>query len=279
MSKKEKKPMKLGREKGRIFPSGREMRRHIVKNGKLKIMYLVLYALVILVLVRSLLRSEYHNVFMCVLTVVLFTLPAFVEKNLGLHIPTVLESIVLLFIFSAEIMGEVNCYYQKIPHWDTMLHTINGFMCAAIGFALLDILNKNRKVKFQLSPAFLAVVAFCFSMTIGVLWEFFEFGADVILLTDMQKDTVIHTISTVTLDTAQTNTAQIIDGITSVAVNGQTLPIDGYLDIGLYDTMKDLFVNFIGAVIFSIIGYFYVKSRGKGKVAKQFIPVKAEDEG
>lgn len=277
MSNKDKKPVRLGKEEGRIIPSGKEMRRHIVKNGKLKIMYLVLYALVILVLVRSLLRGEYHNVFMCVLTVVLFMLPAFVEKNLGLHIPTVLESIVLLFIFSAEIMGEVNCYYQKIPHWDTMLHTINGFMCAAIGFALLDILNKNRKVKFQLSPAFLAVVAFCFSMTIGVLWEFFEFGADVLFLTDMQKDTVIHTISTVTLDTAQTNTAQIIDGITSVAVNGQTLPIDGYLDIGLYDTMKDLFVNFIGAVIFSIIGYFYVKSRGKGKVAKQFIPVKTED--
>lgn len=277
MKNQDKRQKKLGKEKGRIFPSGREMKRHIVKNGKLKIMYLVLYALVILVLVRSLLRGEYHNVFMCVLTIVLFMAPAFVEKNLGLHIPTVLESIVLLFIFSAEIMGEVNCYYQKIPHWDTMLHTINGFMCAAIGFALLDILNKNRKVKFELSPAFLAVVAFCFSMTIGVLWEFFEFGADVILLTDMQKDTIIHTISTVTLDTAQTNTAQIIDGITSVAVNGQTLPIDGYLDIGLYDTMKDLFVNFIGAVIFSIIGYFYVKSRGKGKVARQFIPVKTEE--
>jgi hypothetical protein len=253
------------------------MRQHITKNGKLKVMYIVLHTLVIIVLVRSLLRGEYHNVFLCLLTIVLFMAPAFVEKNLGLHIPTLLESVVLMFIFAAEILGEVNCYYQKIPHWDTMLHTINGFMCAAIGFALLDILNKNTKVKFQLSPVFLAVVAFCFSMTIGVLWEFFEFAADTLFLTDMQKDTVIHTISTVTLDTAQTNTPQIIENITSVAVNGEVLPIDGYLDIGLYDTMKDLFVNFIGAVIFSIIGYFYVKSRGKGKVAKQFIPVKTED--
>ena len=78
--------------------------------------------------------------------------------------------------------------------WDTVLHTLNGFLMAAIGFALVDILNRNKKISFQLSPAFLAVVAFCFSMTIGVIWEFFEFGMDQIFHLDMQKDTIVNTI-------------------------------------------------------------------------------------
>ena len=68
-----------------------------------------------------------------------------------------------------------------------------------------------------------------------------------------------------------------VTGITDTAVNGESLGLGGYLDIGLLDTMKDLFVNFIGAVVFSIIGYFYVKSRGKGKVASKFIPSRKEE--
>ena len=101
----------------------------------------------------------------------------------------------------------------------------------------------------------------------------FEFGADVFFLTDMQKDFVINRISSVALDETLTNTPVVIDGITSVAVNGVELGLNGYIDIGLIVTMKDLIVNFIGAVVFSFIGYFYVKSRGKSKFAKNFIPV------
>ena len=114
-----------------------------------------------------------------------------------------------------------------------MLHTINGFICAAFGFALVDIFNRNRRIKFELSPVFLAIVAFCFSMTIGVLWEFFEFGMDMIFKTDMQKDFVINTISSVKLDPTNSNKAVIIKNITDVAVNGESLGLGGYLDIGL----------------------------------------------
>ena len=109
---------------------------------------------------------------------------------------------------------------------------------AAIGFALADILNESKKVRFALSPVYLSIVAFCFSMTIGVIWEFFEYGMDRVFGLDMQKDTIIN----------------------------------GYRDIGLIDTMNDLLVNFAGAVVFSLIGYFYVKSRGKGKFAGGLIP-------
>lgn len=114
-------------------------------------------------------------------------------------------------------------------------------------------------------------------MTVGVLWEFFEFGMDRIFHMDMQKDTVVSSITSVMLDPTNKNIPVTIDGITSVTVNGQELGFGGYLDIGLYDTMEDLFVNFIGAVVFSTIGYFYIKHRGKGKLAKAFIPTITEE--
>lgn len=130
----------------------------------------------------------------------------------------------------------------------------------------------------KLSPLFVAIVAFCFSMTIGVVWEFFEFSMDQMFHLDMQKDTVIHQIHSVMLDPTRSNVAVHIRGINDAVVKGESLGIGGYLDIGLIDTMKDLIVNFIGAVVFSIIGYFYIKNRGKGRFAKRFIPrLKSKD--
>lgn len=236
------------------------------------IVYMVLRALVILMMVLQIFNKNYENVFLCVLTLLLFIVPSFIQVNLRIELPSALEITILLFIFAAEILGEIQAYYIKFPFWDTVLHTINGFLMAAIGFALADILNRSKRISFQLSPVFLAIVAFCFSMTIGVLWEFFECSMDMFFGLDMQKDTILNSISSVMLDPIGGNTPTSIRNITSVTVNGQDLGLGGYLDIGLLDTMKDLFVNFIGAVVFSIIGYFYVKNRGKGKFAKRFIP-------
>lgn len=237
------------------------------------IVYMVLRALVILTLVLQILKQNYENVFLCILTLILLIVPSFIQVNLKIELPTALEIIMLLFIFAAEILGEIQAYYIKIPAWDTVLHTLNGFLMAAIGFALVDILNRSDRFSFQLSSAFLALVAFCFSMTIGVVWEFFECGMDLFFGLDMQKDTIVHNIHSVMLDTsARGNVPVAIEGIESVTINGQDLGLGGYLDIGLLDTMKDLFVNFIGAVVFSIIGYFYVKNRGKGNFAKRLIP-------
>ena len=240
--------------------------------------YVLLRIAVILAMIASCLSGHYENLFVCTLSLVLFLVPAFFEINFGIELPSALEIIILLFIFAAEILGELGSYYVKVPIWDTALHTINGFLCAAVGFSLVDIINRNERFKFRLSPLFLAIVAFCFSMTIGVLWEMFEFTADMVFKTDMQKDFVVHTISSVALDPTNSNKAVIIDGITDVAVKGQSLGLGGYLDIGLIDTMKDLIVNFVGAVVFSIIGFFYVRSRGKNKFAENFIPRLAESE-
>ena len=246
-------------------------------NKRTLTVYLVLRALVIAVMVRAFFRGAYENMFMCGLTLVLMILPSILTKQLKIYLPSALEIVILCFIFAAEILGEISSFYINVPHWDTMLHTINGFLCAAVGFALVDLFNRDERFTFKLSPLFLAVVAFCFSMTIGVLWEFFEFSADHFFATDMQKDTIVRQINTVELDETRTNKVVKIKNIDDVIIvhtdgSEESLGLGGYLDIGIIDTMKDLFVNFIGAVVFSILGFIYVKTRGKGKIASSFIP-------
>ena len=250
----------------------RALKMEIREHKSSFIVYVTLRALVILVMILQIFNRNYEGVFYCILTLILLMIPSFIQMELKIELPTTLEIFILIFIFAAEILGEIGSYYTKVANWDTMLHTINGFLAAAIGFSLVDILNRNEKVKVQLSPLFMAVVAFCFSMTIGVMWEFWECGMDLFLGMDMQKDTIVHSISTVMLDPTGGNRVVHIDNIKNTAINGMELGLGGYLDIRLIDTMKDLFVNFIGAVVFSIIGFFYVKQRGKGKFANRFIP-------
>ena len=258
------------------FSRPRDLRGTIRRQPVVFAVYLILRLIVLGTLVSSIVRGEYESAFICLLVLALFMLPFFIQQNFGIELPSTLEIIILLFIFAAEILGELECYFITYPHWDSMLHTTTGFLCAATGFALIDILNRNSRIKFELSPIYVALAAFCFSMTVGVLWEFFEFGMDRLFHMDMQKDTVMQSITSVMLDPTNRNIPVTIDGIHSVAVNGQDLGFDGYLDIGLYDTMADLFVNFIGAVVFSTIGYFYIKRRGKGRLARAFIPTLSE---
>ena len=249
-----------------------ELMAEIRARKGVSIVFFTLRTIVLVTLVLQFLRGNYENVFLCLLTLLLFLLPAFVNRRFNIQLPDTLEVIILFFIFAAEILGEINAYYVKYDFWDTMLHTMNGFLAAAIGFSLVDVLNRSERTMFNLSPLFVAMVAFCFSMTIGVLWEFVEYFADNVLLLDMQKDTVVHTIRSVALDPTATNTVVTIEGITDVVVNGQPLGLGGYLDIGLHDTMEDLLVNFIGAVVFCTFGFFYLKGRGKGKLVRRFVP-------
>ncbi len=246
-----------------------ELKTYVKKHKAVSIVYFVLRLAVIVIMIPEIFNRNYNNVFLCVLTLVLFMIPSFVEKRIKIVVPDLLEIIILLFIFAAEILGELREYYLTFPHWDAMLHTINGFLCAAIGFALIDILNNNDKVSFNVSPLFAAVCAFCFSMTIGVLWEFFEYFMDIVFHTDMQKDDLIKTVSSVLFHPEGRNIAQTIT-VNELTLNGMTF--DGYIDIGLRDTMMDLFVNFIGAVVFSVIGFFYVRKRGKSRIVESLIP-------
>ena len=230
------------------------------RKPRVSFVYLLLRFLVILTMIAQFFNRNFENVFLCLLTLILFVLPTVFERQLMIDLPDTLEVIILLFIFSAEILGEIQAFYTTFQGWDTILHTLNGFLCAAIGFSLVDMLNREER----------------FSLTIGVLWEFFERFMDVYFGFDMQKDFVINAIRSVSLDPENLNRVHSITGITDViAVTDQgqiPLGVGGYLDVGILDTMKDLWVNFIGASVFSVIGYFYVKHRGRGFFAKRFIP-------
>lgn len=226
--------------------------------------YVVLRFIVILILIRCILRGDIESAFVCVLVLVIYLLPQFVENKLNIDIPTALEVIIFVFVFAAEILGELQSYFIKYSNWDTILHTSSGFLCAAVGFSLVDLLNRSDNVKVQLSPGYLAITAFCFSMTIGILWEFIELSADKLFLLDMQKDTIVNQISSVSLDPTNSNipiTVKDIQDVILVTGSGEVpLGLGGFLDIGLYDTMEDLFVNFVGAVVFSVAAFFECKS-------------------
>ena len=246
-------------------------------NKRKTILYVVLLILVISVMTASFISKNYNNAFMCILTLILFLIPTIIERRLNIELPTALECLIIIFIFSAEILGEVSGYYIKIPFWDSLLHTLNGFIMAAIGFSMIDILNSSPKLHFDMSPIFVAFVSFCFSMTIGVLWEFFEYGMDIFAHTDMQKDMIIEAISSVYINPDMANEAIIISEIPKTIIEGSvngvatnTIIKSGYLDIGLHDTMGDLIVNCIGALTFSVAGILYIK--GRGRLAKNFIP-------
>ena len=242
------------------------------------LVYLILRCLVLLCMISQILHGDLGNAFLCLLSLVLLILPSIIQHKMNITLPNTLEIIIYIFIFSAEILGEINNFYGLFKHWDTILHTLNGFLCAAIGFSLINLLN-STSTNFNLSPLYLCIVAFCFSMTIGVLWEFLEYGADKFFLTDMQKDRIITKVSSVTLNSKQENNTVIVKDIAKTILydkNQNELAVinNGYLDIGINDTMKDLFVNFIGAVVFSLIGYLYLKKRKDNSFIHHFIPQK-----
>ena len=265
------------RKKPKWQSASQFVRKHLQNKKTVLSVYLILRLLVLITMVLQFLGGHFQNVFVCILTLVLLMLPSLIERKIRVELPDALQIIIMLFVFAAEILGEIQEFYVLVPHWDTVLHTINGFLFAAIGFSIVNILNENKRVSMTLSPAYMAVAAFCFSMTIGVLWEFFEWGMDCVFATDMQKDVVLQRLSSVALHPDGRNIPVVFEDISDMALifadgTQQTLHLGGYLDMGLQDTMKDLLVNLIGAIVFSVIGYFYIKSKGNGRFAKLFIP-------
>ncbi len=255
-------------------PYFKEVRNEIREHKSSFIVFCVLVAFVILTLIEQVLLRNHQGTFLCIFTLLLLTVPAMVQTSFKIELPTTLEIIVLVFIFSAQILGEINNFYGTYENWDTILHTLNGFLAAAIGCSLISLLNKNDKITFTLSPLFVAIVAFCFSMMIGVVWEFFEYFMDVFTQSDMQKDTILTSFSSVALNPDGLNVPVIVSGIDEVMINGEALGVGGYIDIGLHDTMEDMIVNAVGALIFSVVSFFYTKRKGKSKLAPRFVPTR-----
>lgn len=256
--------------KGKLQSIIRRLKNRIALNRRTFILYSVLRVLVLVTLIRCIMTQRWEGVAISILVLVLFLVPSLVEGMARIEIPGLFQAIIYSFIFAAEILGEIDHYYVLIPGWDTILHTLNGFLCAAIGFSLVDLLNRSSK-NVNLSPVYVTLVAFCFSMTIGVLWEFVEFGFDTFFGMDMQKDTFVTNISSVALDPANEGDRIQINDIATTTITtatGEATTINGYLDIGLIDTMKDLLVNFAGALVFSVVGYRHLKKNEGGNWAE-----------
>lgn len=164
----------------------------------------------------------------CVLGVVAMILPSKLEHKLNVKIPSNMLILYALFLYCAIYLGEVKSFYYNVNHWDTILHTFSGAMLGALGFSFITILNKSDKIPMNLSPIFVAVFAFCFAVTLGVVWEIYEFTFDGILQLNMQK-------------------FMLEDG---TQLLGRT---------ALMDTMKDLIVDSIGAFVMSLVGYLSLK--------------------
>ncbi len=180
------------------------LREHIREDKKSFYFYSFLRMIVLLIFVRCIFLQNYESAAYCALALLLFFIPSFFEVSFHVDISSGLENCIYAFIFGAEILGEIANYYTVIPYWDTILHTVNGFLCAAIGYSLVEILNKKSQ-RVELSPIYTAIVAFCFSMTIGVLWEFFEFGCDHLLGMDTQKDFLVTGFQTTRFNETFTN--------------------------------------------------------------------------
>lgn len=168
----------------------------------------------------------------CILGAIVIHLPAIIEHKLKFKIPKSLFITYLVFLYCAIFLGEVRNFYYHVPHWDSILHGLSGVLSGTFGIMMIDILNRNKKVSVSLSPLFVAVFAFCFSITIGALWEIYEFSFDGLLGLNMQK-------------------FRLGGGTQLIGRNA------------LSDTMKDIIIDSIGAFIASVIGYINLKNASK----------------
>ncbi len=237
--------------------------------------YVLMGVLTVAVMIISFFNGHFESVFTAGLSLILFLLPTFVEESFRIKLPMALEIVAVLFVFCANILGEIAEFYTLLHFWDDMLHYVSGFIFAAFGFSLVDILNRNTNFDFHLSPVFLSLVSLCFAVTVGVVWEFFEFTADTVLHADMQKDFIVDHIYSAELNPDGQAPIRIHDIVRTVITtrDGKIYTVEGYLDVGLIDTMKDLFIDFAGALLFALFGYFYTSSSSvRGKIAKQFVP-------
>lgn len=192
-------------------------------------------------------KSDYVLMFLqCLIGIVAMLLPKWLNRKWGLEIPSRMMLLYAAFLYCAIYLGEVRGFYYLIPRWDTILHTFSGVALGALGFSVLNFLNKTDRVPLNLSPAFVAVFSFCFAVSVDVLWEVYEFLADGVLLTNMQK----HSTSS---------------GVPLLGRNA------------LADTMEDLIVDSVGALAIAVIGYISLKFR-KGWVEKLLLKVHGKKE-
>ena len=176
-------------------------------------------------------RAKSDYIFMlvqCIGGMFALMLPSLIARRLKIVIPSAMIAAYAIFLYCAVYLGEVHLFFYKVHHWDVILHSFSGFMLGALGLTLINFLNKTDRIPMSLAPLFVAIFTFCFAVTLGVIWEIYEFSVDYFFHTNMQK-------------------FALEDGTQLI---GQA---------ALMDTMKDLIVDCVGALVFSIFGYISLK--------------------
>lgn len=213
----------MKKEKSKI---NKNAKKEIPKNKKTASMVIsnLVRIILILFLIKDYITGDHSQDFLIGITFLLTYYPSILSKKFGVYLPEGLQLVIILFLFAAQVLGELGDFYEKISWWDTMLHTTSGVVLGLIGFLFVYLLNEKGNINVNLSPKFVILFAFCFAITMGVFWEFFEFGADRIFGLNMQKF---------------------------------RLPGDD----GLVDTMGDLIVDTVGAIIACIGGWLYIRKK------------------
>ena len=175
---------------------------------------------------HDLVKSDYTLMLIqCVLGLVVMLIPSGIERKWSISIPNYMYVLYFVFLYCAVYLGEVHSFYYVIPYWDNILHAFSGAMLGASGYAIVIILNNAKEVNLQLSPFFVAMFAFCFALTIGTIWEIYEYLVDCMFGLNMQK-------------------YMLQDG---TFLAGQK---------ALQDTMEDIMVDAVSALAVTTFGYF-----------------------
>lgn len=236
--------------------------------------FFIIWILTFIAFINTIIIGDWVRIGLSLSALIIYFFPDLISYKFGFNFSVTLKITFYLFVFAALILGEVFAFYGPFPFWDIILHFLSGFVIAGIGLSLVEIINKEKCRK-----ALTLLFAFCFSITLGIMWECLEFTFDMTLRTDAQKDAHVTNISTITMQRDGGNQPVKVDNIVSTDIHlasGEVVTVDeGYLDIGIMDTMKDIFVNTAGAAAFCCFGIVYLKKHGKNTFMENFIPTKS----
>lgn len=217
----------------------------IKKNPLVSAVWICLFAFCLVSFIIACVQGVWNDTVVAAGTVLFICGPALCEKALHITLSPLTKIIFMLYAVSGPLMGNVYHLYYLLPWWDKFLHLLCGIMFTIFGLQLPELADASNA---RHSTVLKCICGFCFAMAIGVVWEFFEFACDMLVGTDMQRDSILYTINSYDLGAATGVTGTISD-ITEVVVNGQSLDLGGYIDIGLLDTMYDQIACFAGSVI------------------------------
>lgn len=183
---------------------------------------LVLQAVLVAEILAAIWQQQWFVAFITGGIVAVTLVPVLLERRFRVHIPPQFQLLAIAFVFAALFLGEVHGYYTRFWWWDIALHTMSGFLLGIVGFLLVYLLNEIEEVGLHMKPGFIAFFAFLFALGVGVFWELLEFGMDGFFGMNMQKEML---------------------GDPS----------------GLVDTMIDLLVDAVGALVIAVYGYRHLK--------------------